>query len=154
MEIPAELPLIAGAGAHGIGLLRTEFLFMNRDVPPDEEAHFEVYRQIVESIAGDGVTIRVLDWGGEKDMEALAQTIDFAQGGANPALGLRGIRMLLRRPEILEVQFAAILRVAEIEPLTTVEPRPVHQITLRSREPMRLRLRARRRPSPSSTGIH
>lgn len=52
------------------------------------------------------------------------------------------------------IALAAILRVAEIEPLTTVEPRPVHQITLRSREPMRLRLRARRRPSPSSTGIH
>ncbi|SUE63019.1 phosphoenolpyruvate--protein phosphotransferase [Roseomonas gilardii] len=122
MEIPAELPLIAGAGAHGIGLLRTEFLFMNRDVPPDEEAHFEAYRQIVESIAGDGVTIRVLDWGGEKDMEALAQTIDFAQGSANPALGLRGIRMLLRRPEILEVQFAAILRVAALGPVRVLLP--------------------------------
>ena len=70
LEIPAELPLIAQAGAQGIGLLRTEFLFMNREDLPDEDAQFAAYAQIVEAMNGDPVTIRVLDWGGEKDMEA------------------------------------------------------------------------------------
>jgi phosphotransferase system enzyme I (PtsI) len=112
LEIPAELPLIAQAGAQGIGLLRTEFLFMNREDLPDEEAQFAAYAPIVEAMAGDPVTIRVLDWGGEKDMEALAAGLEPAHAGPNPALGLRGIRMLLKRPELLEVQFAAILRVA------------------------------------------
>lgn len=112
LEIPAELPLIAQAGAQGIGLLRTEFLFMNREDLPDEDAQVAAYTQIVEAMAGDCVTIRVLDWGGEKDMEALAEGIEPFHAGPNPALGLRGIRMLLKKPELLEAQFAAILRVA------------------------------------------
>jgi phosphotransferase system enzyme I (PtsI) len=116
MEIPAELPLIAQAGAQGIGLLRTEFLFMNREDLPDEDAQIAVYAPIVEAMGGDPITIRVLDWGGEKDMEALAAGVAPAHVGPNPALGLRGIRMLLKRPELLEVQFAAILRVAGAAP--------------------------------------
>jgi phosphoenolpyruvate-protein phosphotransferase len=120
LEIPAELPLIAQAGAQGIGLLRTEFLFMNREDLPDEDAQVAAYTQVVEAMAGDCVTIRVLDWGGEKDMEALAEGIGPFHAGPNPALGLRGIRMLLKRPELLEAQFAAILRVAGAEPGTQV----------------------------------
>ncbi len=116
MEIPAELPLIAQAGAQGIGLLRSEFLFMNRDDLPDEDAQFAAYGPIVEAMNGDPVTIRVLDWGGEKDMEALAQGVETHHVSANPALGLRGVRMLLKRPELLEAQFAAILRVAARAP--------------------------------------
>ncbi|MBP0465743.1 phosphoenolpyruvate--protein phosphotransferase [Roseomonas sp. PWR1] len=112
LEIPQELPLIAQAGAQGIGLLRTEFLFMNREDLPDEEAQVAAYTQIAEAMAGQPVTIRVLDWGGEKDMEALAEGVVPAHAGGNPALGLRGLRMLLKRPELLEVQFAAVLRVA------------------------------------------
>ncbi|MBX9700479.1 MAG: phosphoenolpyruvate--protein phosphotransferase [Acetobacteraceae bacterium] len=113
LEIPAELPLIHQAGAQGIGLLRTEFLFMNREDLPDEEAQVEAYTGVLEAMGGDPVTIRVLDWGGEKDMQALAEGIDPVHAGPNPALGLRGLRLLLKRPELLEVQFAAILRVAE-----------------------------------------
>ncbi len=112
LEIPQELPLIAQAGAQGIGLLRTEFLFMNREDLPDEDAQVEAYTQIVGAMEGQQVTIRVLDWGGEKDMEALAEGVVPVHAGANPALGLRGLRMLLKRPELLEVQFAAVLRVA------------------------------------------
>lgn len=112
LEIPQELPLIAQAGAQGIGLLRTEFLFMNREDLPDEEAQVEAYTQVVEAMEGQPVTIRVLDWGGEKDIEALAEGVVPVHAGANPALGLRGLRMLLKRPELLEVQFAAVLRVA------------------------------------------
>ena len=113
LEIPAELPLIAQAGAQGIGLLRTEFLFMNREDLPDEEAQVLAYEQIVGAMAPDEVTIRVLDWGGEKDLEARAAGIAPTHGGPNPALGLRGLRLLLKRPELLEAQFAAILRVAD-----------------------------------------
>ena len=116
MEIPQELPLIAQAGAQGIGLLRTEFLFMNRADLPDEDAQAAAYQQVVEALAGDPLTIRVLDWGGEKDIEALAEGVVSLQTGPNPALGLRGIRMLLKRPELLEVQFAAMLRVAAAAP--------------------------------------
>jgi phosphotransferase system enzyme I (PtsI) len=116
MEIPAELPLIAQAGAQGIGLLRSEFLFMNREDLPDEDDQFAAYAPIVAAMNGDPVTIRVLDWGGEKDMQALAAGIESQHAGPNPALGLRGIRMLLKRPELLEAQFAAILRVAAVSP--------------------------------------
>ncbi|MDQ1081081.1 phosphoenolpyruvate--protein phosphotransferase [Pseudoroseomonas cervicalis] len=122
LEIPAELPLIAQAGAQGIGLLRTEFLFMNREDLPDEDAQFAAYSQIVGPLAGDHVTIRVLDWGGEKDIEALAEGIEPYHSGPNPALGLRGIRMLLKRPELLEAQFAAILRVAVQGPVRILLP--------------------------------
>jgi phosphotransferase system enzyme I (PtsI) len=121
LEIPAELPLIAQAGAQGIGLLRSEFLFMNRPELPDEDAQFDAYRSIVEAMAGDAVTIRVLDWGGEKDMEALGQGVP-AHTGPNPALGLRGIRLLLKRPELLEEQFAAILRVSARGPVRVMLP--------------------------------
>ena len=112
LEIPAELPLIAQAGAQGIGLLRTEFLFMNREDLPDEEAQVAAYAPIIEAMGGDDVTIRVLDWGGEKDIQALAEGLGQHHAGPNPALGLRGLRLLLKRPELLEAQFAAILRVA------------------------------------------
>ncbi|WP_372621663.1 phosphoenolpyruvate--protein phosphotransferase [Falsiroseomonas sp.] len=116
MEIPAELPLIAQAGAQGIGLLRSEFLFMNREDLPGEDDQFAAYGPIVEAMNGDPVTIRVLDWGGEKDMQALAAGVEPHHVSPNPALGLRGIRMLLKRPELLEAQFAAILRVAAAAP--------------------------------------
>ena len=110
-ELPVEMPLIAQCGAHGIGLLRTEFLFMNRDTIPDEAAQTESYRSVIEAMNGDPVTIRVLDWGGEKDIEALTNAgIVPDISDANPAMGLRGLRLLLRRPELFETQLAAILR--------------------------------------------
>jgi phosphoenolpyruvate-protein phosphotransferase len=123
LELPIELPQIAQSGAVGIGLLRTEFLFMNRETVPDEATQAETYRMIVEAMNGDPVTIRVLDWGGEKDIEALAsaglvpEIVD-----TNPALGLRGIRMLLRQTELLETQFAAILRAATAGPVRVLLP--------------------------------
>ena len=113
LEIPAELPLIAQSGAHGVGLLRTEFLFMNQDVLPGEMAQAEIYASVVEAMEGDSVTIRVLDWGGEKEVEALTTAgIVPDASDANPALGMRGIRMLLQHQDVLATQFAAILRAA------------------------------------------
>ncbi len=123
LELLAELPLVAGAGATGIGLFRTEFLFMNRESLPDEAAQAETYRTVIEAMDGDGVTIRVLDWGGEKDIDALVarglvpDTLDH-----NPALGVRGLRLLLRQPDLFETQLAAILRAAKFGPVRVLLP--------------------------------
>jgi phosphoenolpyruvate-protein phosphotransferase len=123
LELPIELPLIVQSGAVGIGLLRTEFLFMNRETVPDEDTQTEQYRTIVEAMHGDPVSIRVLDWGGEKEIEALTNAgIVSDVVDTNPALGLRGIRLLLRRPELFESQLAAILRAAEAGPVRVILP--------------------------------
>jgi phosphoenolpyruvate-protein phosphotransferase len=122
-ELPVELPQIALSGAHGIGLLRSEFLFMNRETVPDEDTQTEAYRSVVEAMLGDPVTIRVLDWGGEKEIEALAaEGIVPDLADTNPALGLRGIRLLLRHAELFETQLAAILRAALAGPVRVLLP--------------------------------
>jgi phosphotransferase system enzyme I (PtsI) len=123
LELLAELPLIAQSGAVGIGLFRTEFLFMNRETLPDEAAQADIYRTVIEAMDGDSVTIRVLDWGGEKDIDALTarglvpDTMDH-----NPALGVRGLRLLLRQPDLFETQLAAILRSAQYGPVRVLLP--------------------------------
>ncbi len=123
LEIPAELPLIAQSGAAGIGLLRSEFLFMNRETLPGEDDQFETYRGVIDAMGGDPVTIRVLDWGGEKDIEALqSEGIVPEMADHNPALGLRGIRLLLRETELFETQLAAILRAAAAGPTRVLLP--------------------------------
>ena len=124
LELPLELPLLAQAGAAGIGLLRSEFLFMNRAKPPTENEQAAIYRSVVEAMMGDTVTIRVLDWGGEKDISSLPSE-QIQAGGAieqNPALGLRGIRMLLQHPDVLETQIAAILRAGVAGPVRILLP--------------------------------
>jgi phosphotransferase system enzyme I (PtsI) len=121
LELPFELPMIAESGAHGIGLMRSEFIFMNRETLPDEDTQTRIYRDIVEAMDGDPVTIRVLDWGSDKEVEALAgYTPDTAE--SNPALGLRGIRLLLRHPDLLETQLAAILRAGAAGPVRIMLP--------------------------------
>jgi phosphoenolpyruvate-protein phosphotransferase len=123
LELPIELPMIAQSGAVGIGLLRTEFLFMNRDDVPDEDAQAEAYAQVVDAMQGDPVTIRVLDWGGEKQIESLiAQGWVPGSGGDNPALGVRGLRLLLKEHELFETQLAAILRAAMRGPVKLLLP--------------------------------
>jgi phosphotransferase system enzyme I (PtsI) len=123
MELLAELPLIAQSGAVGIGLFRTEFLFMNRETLPDEMAQADIYRTVVEAMDGDAVTIRVLDWGGEKDIDALtARGIVPDTMDHNPALGVRGLRLLLRHPELFETQLAAILRTSKHGPVRVLLP--------------------------------
>ena len=123
LEIPAELPLIAQAGAAGIGLLRSEFLFMNRETLPNEAEQTETYRSVIEAMGGDPVTIRVLDWGGEKDIAALqSEGLVPEVTDENPALGLRGIRLLLRETELFETQLAAILRASNAGPTRVLLP--------------------------------
>ncbi|URK16430.1 phosphoenolpyruvate--protein phosphotransferase [Thalassospira sp. GO-4] len=107
IELPIELSAALENGATGIGLLRSEFMFMNKDYLPDEDEQYEELADIVKRMDGKPVTIRTLDIGGEKLAVALQSEI---ASGPNPALGLRGIRLSLRKSELLEVQFAAILR--------------------------------------------
>jgi phosphotransferase system enzyme I (PtsI) len=121
LELPFELPMIAESGAHGIGLLRSEFIFMNREALPDEDTQTQIYRGIVDAMDGDPVTIRVLDWGSDKEVEALSAYLPET-GEANPALGLRGIRLLLRHPALLETQLAAILRAGSAGPVRIMLP--------------------------------
>ncbi|MGH7068807.1 MAG: phosphoenolpyruvate--protein phosphotransferase [Acetobacteraceae bacterium] len=155
LELPRELPLIVNAGAAGIGLLRSEFLFMNRETLPDENAQMEHYKAVIEAMAGDPVTIRVLDWGGEKEIDALtiaAIVPDFAD--TNPALGMRGIRLLLRNTELFETQLAAILRAAVAGPVRILLPMVTTLGEVRAaREALervirRLRRRGERLPEP------
>ena len=123
LELPVELAMVAQCGANGIGLLRTEFLFMNRDTVPSIDEQEATYRNVIETMAGDPVTIRVLDWGGEKEIEALvAAGLVPESPDTNPALGMRGVRLLLRRPELFEIQLTAILRAARAGPARVMLP--------------------------------
>src|SRR5581483_10644876 len=111
------------SGAEGIGLLRSEFLFMNRETLPDEHAQAEVYATVIEAMNGDPVTIRVLDWGGEKDIDALAsEGLVSDAADPNPALGLRGIRLLLRETALFETKLSAILRASVAGPTRIMLP--------------------------------
>ena len=121
LELPFELKMIAESGARGIGLLRSEFMFMNRETVPDEETQTRIYHDIVEAMDGDPVTIRLLDWGSDKDVEALSRFLPETSE-PNPALGLRGIRLLLRHEKLLETQLAAIMRAAAAGPVRIMVP--------------------------------
>lgn len=123
LELPFELAMIAQSGASGIGLMRTEFLFMNSEILPDEDAQYAIYREAIEAMDGDPVTIRLLDWGSDKETEALVASDAIAVSReANPALGMRGIRLLLRNPKLLDTQIAAILRAAAFGPVRILIP--------------------------------
>jgi phosphotransferase system enzyme I (PtsI) len=109
VELPIEMDMVNRAGAAGIGLLRTEFMFINRDDVPSEDEQCRALAKLIEAMEGRPVTVRTLDVGGEKPAPALMGDID---PGAATALGLRGIRLSLARHEILEMQIRAILRAA------------------------------------------
>lgn len=105
IEIPGDVAQIRVVGATGIGLYRTEFLFMNRREMPDEEEQFAAYRKVAEAMKGLPVTIRTLDIGADKQV-----TSDVVRSCTNPALGLRAIRLCLAEPQIFHTQLRAILR--------------------------------------------
>ena len=155
LELPVELALVAQSGASGIGLLRTEFLFMNRDTVPTADEQESTYRNVIETMAGDPVTIRVLDWGGEKEIEALvAAGLVPEVPDTNPALGLRGVRLLLRRPELFETQLASILRAANAGPVRVMVPMITNVAEFRAardiyhRVAAEMRARGERLPNP------
>jgi multiphosphoryl transfer protein len=105
----AEAQVAVAHGAEGCGLLRTEFLFLERDAPPDEEEQLQQYQSIATSLAGRPLVIRTLDIGGDKPIPYLPMPAE-----QNPALGLRGVRTSLWRPDLLRVQLHAILRVQPV----------------------------------------
>lgn len=115
IELPGDVTEAQENGAQGVGLFRTEFLYMNRSEPPDEDEQFEAYRDVVLGMAGLPVTIRTLDLGADK-------AITDAAPGGNPALGLRGIRLCLKEPELFRPQLRAILRAAKYGPLRIMLP--------------------------------
>ena len=119
LELPRELDAALEAGAGGIGLLRTEFLFMNRDELPDEEEQYRGLLSIIAGMAGKPATIRTLDLGGEK--LASSPDVPVSQGN-NPALGLRAIRLTLKAPKLLETQISAILRAGAHGPVRILLP--------------------------------
>ena len=105
IEVPEDIVQVKASGAAGIGLYRTEFLFMNRREAPNEEEQFEAYRTVAEKMDGKPVTIRTLDLGADKEVNA-----DTERSCTNPALGLRAIRLCLAEPQMFHTQLRALLR--------------------------------------------
>ena len=105
IEGPEDVDAVKASGATGIGLYRTEFLFMNKREMPDEEEQFQAYKKVAEAMHGLPVTIRTLDLGADKQMNP-----DSVSDCANPALGLRAVRLCLAEPQIFHTQLRALLR--------------------------------------------
>ncbi|MBI2458078.1 MAG: phosphoenolpyruvate--protein phosphotransferase [candidate division NC10 bacterium] len=117
IEFPEELPAVQAHGAEGVGLYRTEFLYLNRPDLPGEEEHFAVYRAVAAEMHPRPTVIRTLDFGGDK----LASAIQLA-AEENPSLGLRAIRLCLHRPDIFRTQLRAILRASAFGSLRIMYP--------------------------------
>ena len=104
IELPHDLMQVKENGATGIGLFRSEFLFLNRDELPDEEEQFEAYRAVAAGMDGLPVTIRTFDLGADKQISGARRV------ASNPALGLRAIRLCLAEPQLFRTQLRALLR--------------------------------------------
>lgn len=123
IEVAANVNRVADAvraietGADGVGLMRTEFLFLERDHAPDEEEQYQAYRAMVETMAGRPLIIRTLDIGGDKEAPYLN-----IRREDNSFLGIRGLRLCLRRPDLFEPQLRAIYRAAMHGPLKLMFP--------------------------------
>ncbi len=100
-----DLPLVLFNDAEGIGLFRSEFIYLESDTAPGEEEQFAIYKTVAETMAGKKVIIRTLDIGADKKVEYLG-----LKNEENPALGLRGIRLCFKRQEIFKTQLRALLR--------------------------------------------
>ncbi len=105
IEFPYEAETCVQRDADGIGLFRTEFLYLTRKDDPTEEEHFEAYKHVVETMNGKPVTIRTFDFGADKKADRLSSEPEH-----NPALGFRGIRLALKRSDMFRCQLRAILR--------------------------------------------
>ncbi len=119
LEQPRDVAVITAAGADGIGLFRTEFLFMNRPTLPDEDEQYRAMAAVVSALKGQQVTFRTLDIGGDKVAASLDRHLEDA---ANPALGLRAIRLSLKYPDLLKTQFRAMLRAGAHGPVRVLLP--------------------------------
>lgn len=120
IELPADIPAIHEIGAQGIGLYRTEFLFMNRTSPPDEEEQFKTYKGVIDKLDGKLLTIRTIDLGADKQVDGSSHQTSAVT--TNPALGLRAVRLCLKEPELFLPQIRAILRVSAYGPVRILLP--------------------------------
>ncbi len=116
IEMPNDLTEVKENGATGIGLFRSEFLFLNRDNLPDEEEQFNAYREVVEGMEGLPVTIRTFDLGADKQIKGAVRV------ASNPALGLRAIRLCLAEPQLFRAQLRALLRASAYGNLKILVP--------------------------------
>ncbi len=117
LELPEEVSHIRMHGARGIGLFRTEFLFLNRPTPPGEEEQFEIYRKVVEDVAPDSVVFRTIDIGGDKFFSKMGVPNEL-----NPFMGQRAIRLCLQHPDIFRAQLRAMLRASAFGRLRILIP--------------------------------
>ncbi|MDT8375379.1 MAG: phosphoenolpyruvate--protein phosphotransferase [Mariprofundaceae bacterium] len=121
LEFKEELRQTHQVGAEGIGLFRTEFAFLqSRDLPGHHTQH-QHYKHIIRAMKGAPVTFRLLDIGGDKP-DIFRQLSGYRYGGANPAMGLRGVRLLLHLPDLLKHQLTALIKAAEEGPLNILVP--------------------------------
>lgn len=124
IELPSDVDAALGVGAQGIGLFRTEFLFMGREHLPDEEEQYAAYRQVVIAMRGLPVTIRTIDIGADKPLQ-----VNHGQMASqpNPALGLRAIRWCLAEPAMFLTQLRALLRAAVHGRIDVLIPMLTHE---------------------------
>lgn len=121
IEIENDLKALKRVNAEGVGLYRTEFMYMNRDTPPTEQEHFKVYTKVIRSLKGQLLTIRTADLGAEKDIPNMSFTTTGPLAH-NPAMGLRGIRLCLNEPALFTIQLRAILRASARGPIRILLP--------------------------------
>ncbi|MEM7020543.1 MAG: phosphoenolpyruvate--protein phosphotransferase [Pseudomonadota bacterium] len=112
IELPEDMDTVKRTGAKSIGLYRTEFLYMNADEMPDEEAHFQAYARVVEAMGGGIINIRTLDLGADKQVDGGWQS--NRQLATNPALGLRAVRLCLKETMLFRTQLRAVLRASSL----------------------------------------
>ncbi len=120
IELPGDIAQVREVDADGVGLFRTEFLFLNRDATPDEDEQFESYRTVASALKGKTVTIRTLDIGADKALRGCERT------QPNPALGLRGIRYCLAEPQLFLTQLRAIIRASHYGRIRVLVPMLAH----------------------------
>jgi phosphotransferase system enzyme I (PtsI) len=123
IELPQDMPQVLDAGAQGVGLFRTEFLFLNRKDLPDEEEQFAAYREVAQAMQGRPVVLRTLDLGADK---ALNGSGEGSHSMPNPAMGLRAIRFCLAEPQIFLTQLRAILRASHYGKVRILLPMLAH----------------------------
>lgn len=119
LELPTDVEAARANGASGVGLYRTEFLYMNRTDLPDEEEHLATYSAIIAGLDGIPLTVRTLDLGADKKAGALSHLTPTM---TNPALGLRAIRLCLTEPGLFEPQLRAVLRASALGPMRLMIP--------------------------------
>ncbi len=124
IEGPSDVAAALESGAEGVGLFRTEFIFLGRGDMPSEEEQFEAYRKAVKAMDGKPITIRTFDLGNDKNQHSDEVSVDRKR--VNPALGLRSIRLSLAEPKSFQAQLRAILRVSKLGDVKILVPMLSH----------------------------